>query len=55
MPRRPSNVNQADVQRIIRACKRENVPVKITLMPNGAAVFDAPNAPEQPVQAEASA
>ncbi len=45
MPRRPANVNQADVQRIIRACKREQVPVKITLQPNGAAVFEASGAP----------
>lgn len=40
MPRRPSNVNQADVQRIIRACKREKIPFKLTLEPNGAAVFE---------------
>ena len=40
MPRRPSNVNQADVQRIIRACQRERVPFRLTLQPNGAAVFE---------------
>lgn len=40
MPRRPANVNQADVQRIIRACQRESVPFRVTLQPNGAAVFE---------------
>lgn len=40
MPRRQANVNQADVQRIIRACQRENVPFRLTLQPNGAAVFE---------------
>ena len=40
MPRRPANVNQADVQRIIRACQREKVPFRVTLQPNGAAVFE---------------
>lgn len=40
MPRRQANVNQADVQRIIRAFKRENVPFRATLIPNGAAVFE---------------
>ena len=40
MPRRASNVNQADVQRIIRAHKREHVPYRMTLQPNGAAVFE---------------
>ena len=40
MPRRPANVNQADVQRVIRACQRENVPFRVTLQPNGAAVFE---------------
>jgi hypothetical protein len=40
MPRRQSNVNQADVQRIIRAHKREKVPFRVTLQPNGAAVFE---------------
>jgi hypothetical protein len=52
MPRRQANVNQADVQRIIRACQRENVPFRMTLQPNGAAVFEAANVeteePEQP-------
>ena len=43
MPRRPANVNQADVQRIIRACQREKVPFRVTLQPNGAAVFEAAN------------
>jgi hypothetical protein len=45
MPRRPANVNQADVQRVIRACQRENVPFRLTLQPNGAAVFEKANAP----------
>lgn len=40
MPRRPANVNQADVQRIMRACRRENVPFRVTLQPNGAAIFE---------------
>ncbi|MCP1754386.1 hypothetical protein [Bradyrhizobium elkanii] len=40
MPRRPSNVNQADVQRVIRACQREKMPFRVTLQPNGAAVFE---------------
>lgn len=40
MPRRAANVNQADVQRIIRACQRESVPFRVTLQPNGAAVFE---------------
>ncbi|MCA6105100.1 hypothetical protein [Bradyrhizobium australafricanum] len=40
MPRRPSNVNQADVQRVIRACQREKVPFRVTLQPNGSAVFE---------------
>jgi hypothetical protein len=43
VPRRPANVNQADVQRIIRACQRENVPFRLTLQPNGAAVFEPAN------------
>jgi hypothetical protein len=45
MPRRPANVNQADVQRIIRACKREGVPFRITLQPKGEAVFEQAGAP----------
>jgi hypothetical protein len=40
MPRRKANVNQADVQRAIRAYQRESVPFKMTLQPNGAAVFE---------------
>lgn len=40
MPRRQANVNQADVQRIIRAHQRERVPYRMTLQPNGAAVFE---------------
>jgi hypothetical protein len=40
MPRRQANVNQADVQRIIRAHQREKVPFRVTLQPNGAAVFE---------------
>jgi hypothetical protein len=40
MPRRQANVNQADVQRIIRACQREKVPFRVTLQPSGAAVFE---------------
>ncbi|MCO5129386.1 MAG: hypothetical protein M9932_02340 [Xanthobacteraceae bacterium] len=51
MPRRKSNVNQADVQRIIRACQREKVPFRVTLQPNGAAVFEPPM-PIQPIEAE---
>jgi len=43
MPRRQANVNQADVQRIIRACQRENIPFRVTLQPNGAAVFEPAN------------
>lgn len=50
MPRRPANVNQADVQRILRACQRENVPVRITLQPNGVAVFDANGPTVKPVE-----
>jgi hypothetical protein len=56
MPRRPANVNQADVQRIIRACQREKVPFRVTLQPNGAAVFEAAAIPclcvEQAMAAE---
>jgi hypothetical protein len=55
MPRRPSNVNQADTQRVIRAFKREKVDFRVTLQPNGAAVFDiiagpiqAPDEPTPP-------
>jgi hypothetical protein len=40
MPRRQANVNQADVQRVIRACQREKIPFRVTLQPNGAAVFE---------------
>ena len=40
MPRRPANVNQADLQRVIRAYNREMVPFRLTLQPNGAAVFE---------------
>jgi hypothetical protein len=43
MPRRPSNVNQADLQRVIRAHQREKVPFRVTLQPNGAAVFESAN------------
>ncbi len=43
MPRRHSNVNQADVQRVIRACKREDIAFRLTLQPNGAAVFEPAN------------
>jgi len=43
MPRRQANVNQADVQRIIRACRRENMSFRVTLQPNGAAVFEPAN------------
>ena len=52
MPRRPSNVNQADVQRIIRACKREAVPFRLTLQPNGSAVFEARDVGAEPKGAE---
>jgi len=41
MPRRQSNVNQADVQRIIRAYKRGKIPFRVTLQPKGAAVFES--------------
>jgi hypothetical protein len=44
MPRRAANVNQADVQRVIRACQRENVAFRVTLQPNGAAVFEPADA-----------
>ncbi|TAI60308.1 hypothetical protein [Bradyrhizobium sp. Leo170] len=54
MPRRPANVNQADVQRIIRACQREKVPFRVTLQPNGAAVFEAPAGQGEASPAETS-
>jgi hypothetical protein len=38
-------VNQADVQRIIRACQRDKVPFRVTLQPNGAAIFEPANVP----------
>jgi len=41
MPRRPANVNQADLQRVIRACQRERVAFRATLQPGGAVVFEA--------------
>ena len=47
MPRRTANVNQADVQRIIRACQREKVPFRVTLQPNGAAVFEPATEPNE--------
>jgi hypothetical protein len=53
MPRRPANVNQADVQRFIRACQREGVKFRATLQPNGSAVFepaDAPAAEQSPLE-----
>jgi hypothetical protein len=37
---RAANVNQADVQRVIRACQREKVLFRVTLQPDGAAVFE---------------
>lgn len=40
MPRRLANVNLNDVRRVIRACKQERTPFRITLQPNGAAVFE---------------
>jgi hypothetical protein len=40
MPRRKSNVNQADVQRFLRACKREGLHFRATLQPHGAVVFE---------------
>lgn len=52
MPRRPSNVNQADLQRVIRACKREKFPFRLTLQPNGAAVFEPSEIASEPVQPE---
>jgi hypothetical protein len=55
MLRRLANVNQADVQRIIRACRRENIPFCVTLQPNGAAVFEPTNVPAvQPEDGEQS-
>jgi hypothetical protein len=45
MPRRPANVNQADIQRVIRACQREKVPFRVTLQPSGAAIFEPATAP----------
>jgi hypothetical protein len=54
MPRRPANVNQADVQRLIRACRRENVPFRVTLQPNGAAVFEPAAGPVEVSEAETS-
>jgi hypothetical protein len=53
MPRRPANVNQADVRRILRACKHEEVPVRIVLQPNGCAVFETVGSP--PDRSEVSA
>ena len=50
MPRRRSNLNQADLQRAIRAHKRENVPFRLTLQPNGVAVFES----AQETQAESN-
>ncbi|MGY3608089.1 hypothetical protein ACWGRJ_29115 [Bradyrhizobium sp. Lot11] len=47
-------MNQADVQRIIRACQREKVPFRLTLQPNGAAVFDAPAKQTETSEAETS-
>jgi hypothetical protein len=55
MPRRPANVNQADVQRIIRAFQREKVPFRVTLQPNGASTFEpaaGPNDASQPENSE---
>ena len=52
MPRRPSNVNQADLQRVIRACRRENIVFRLTLQPNGAAVFEPSNILPEPAPAE---
>ena len=43
MSRRPCNVNQADVQRVIRACQRENHPFRMTLLPDGPVVFETAN------------
>lgn len=53
MPRRQANVNQADVQRIIRAHQREKVPFRVTLRPNGAAVFEPAGSREETSEAEA--
>jgi hypothetical protein len=54
MPRRAANVNQADVQRIIRACQREKVTFRVTLQPNGAAVFEPATRPDDATAAETS-
>jgi hypothetical protein len=55
MPRRPANVNQADVQRMIRACQREKVPFRVTLQPNGAAIFEPATDPSDASLPENSA
>jgi hypothetical protein len=48
-------VNQADVQRIIRACQREKVPFRVTLQPNGAAIFEPAVIPAAESSEETSA
>jgi hypothetical protein len=51
VPRRKANVNQADLQRVIRACKRENVRFRVTLLPHGEAVFESAT-PSEPTNVE---
>jgi hypothetical protein len=45
MPRRAANVNLADSRRIMRAFKRENIPFRVTLQPDGTQVFEPAEAP----------
>jgi hypothetical protein len=54
MPRRAAQVNQADVQRVIRACQRENYPVRITLQPHGPVVFETADESKQATEGEAA-
>jgi len=51
MPRRPTQVNEADLRRVIRACQKENVTFRVTLQPNGNAVFE-PAALQPKMEAE---
>jgi hypothetical protein len=39
----PANVNLTDLRRVIRAHQSENVPFRVVLQPNGAAVFESGN------------
>jgi hypothetical protein len=40
MPRRPANVTQADIARILRAYRNEGVKVRTRLMPDGSTSFE---------------